>query len=111
MTPDKIQALFTDARRLAAALADKELLPLIPVTPAAVRALPIQLAPFQARWLLGNCSDETLAAFRELHPAIVVQRFGDGTGARYRYSKTVLCQVGAVPTTDHEPQRTPNHHH
>lgn len=97
MTPDKLKSMLSDPRKLASSLADKELCPLLPVTPETVRALPIQLAPFQASWLLGNCTAEVLKNFRELHPAIVVQRFGKGPGTRYRYSKVEVCKAGSVP--------------
>lgn len=97
MSPDKLKTILQDVRRLHAAISDPELLPVLPVTWETVRALPIQLAPFQAKWLFGNCRDETLADMRELHPAIVVQRFGTGTGTRYRYSKIEVCKAGAIP--------------
>lgn len=97
MTLEKLNALLADRRRLVSALADPELLLLLPVTATTVAALPPQLAPFQARWLLGNCTDKVLAAFRELHPDIVVQKFGQGHGARYRYSTVEVCRAGAIP--------------
>jgi hypothetical protein len=100
MNVAKLAALLADHRRLAEAMADPAVLPSLPPTPETIRALPIQLAPFQARWLLGNCTDEILKCFREMHPVIVVQQFGRGAGTRYRYSKIEICKVGHVPYAD-----------
>lgn len=97
MNPERIKGILANPKQLKDALADPELLPLLPVNGSTVAALPIQLAPFQARWLLGNCTDDVLRNFREVHPAIIVQRFGTGKGARYRYSKIAVCRAGAVP--------------
>lgn len=95
MTPEKLKSILRDARKLAAAVADPEVLPLLPVTPDTVRFLPIQLTPWQAKWLFGNCTDEHLATMREVRPAIVAQKFNSGFGTRYRYSKIEVCK--AVP--------------
>lgn len=97
MSPEKIKAITLDLRRLVAACADQEILPLLPVTLETVRGLPFQLAPFQARWLFGNGNDELLAAMRALHPEIVAQQFGTGPGTRYRYSKLECCRASNAP--------------
>jgi hypothetical protein len=97
MTHQQLHSIMADPRTRAEAIADPALLPALPQTIDMIQALPLQLAPFQARWLLGNCSDEVLKAFRELYPQIVVQRFGRGNGTRYRYSKCILCRVSKVP--------------
>ena len=97
MTHASLEKILSDPYQLATVIANPEVLPSLPQTALIVVALPFQLAPFQARWLLGNCSDEVLRAFRELHPNIVVQQFGTGAGARYRYSKVEICRVGKVP--------------
>ena len=97
MTPERIKTIVQDARKLATAMADPDLLPLLPVTLETVRGLPNQLAPFQVKWLFGNCSDEILATLRQLHPEMVAQRFGTGSGTRYRYLKSEACRAAKAP--------------
>lgn len=97
MTEEKLETILGDHAKLVKAVADPDLCPLLPVTAATARALPHQLAPFQAKWLFGNCSDEHLATLREVCPQIVAQSFGRDTGRRYRYSKPNCCKMAKVP--------------
>jgi hypothetical protein len=89
MTRDQLNALLADWHRLVAAAADPRVLPELPQEPSVLRALPDPCRAFQARWILGNCSDEMLAVLRENNPLIVVFR----SGRSIRYSRVEVCRL------------------
>ena len=54
-----------------------------------LRAVPDPCRPFQARWILGNCSATFLRKLREAHPEIVALQ----EGQTIRYRRTEICKV------------------
>lgn len=94
MTPTQLKERLQDWGWVRAAVADRDRLALLPQCETTILALPSPCQPFQARWLLGGCSDETLRTLRGLHPEIVAHRNGrKGSGRRHAYDKAQLCRL------------------
>lgn len=89
MTKPQLNALLEDWHRLVAAVADPAVLPGLPQEAAVLRAVPDPCRPFQARWILGNCSGMFLRKLREAHPEIVALQ----EGQTIRYRRQELCKV------------------
>ena len=93
MTMTDMSEILSNWRRLKEATANDSELPLLPQEAPVIRAIPDPCMPFQARWLLGNCSSDVLATMRDLHPEIIAHTNGTAPGIRYLYSKVALCKL------------------
>jgi hypothetical protein len=89
MTREQLNALLADWHRVVAAAANPHILPGLPQEPTVLRAVPDPCRAFQARWILGNCSDEMLRTLRDSNPTIVVWR----SGRSIRYSRMEVCRL------------------
>lgn len=76
MTKAQLESLLADWHRVVQAVADPAMLPGLPQEPAVLRAVPDPCRPFQARWILGNCSEIFLQRLREANPGIVALHHG-----------------------------------
>jgi len=94
MTKEQLNTLLSDWHRLVAAAADPRVLPGLPQEPIVLRAVPDPCRAFQARWILGNCSDELLVILRQSNPLIVVYR----AGRSIRYSRKEVCRLAGKAT-------------